>query len=82
MQKFIEAHPVFAAKARMEKWKLKKKIHTHTHTQDKQKEMNFRLPTCPMNFTWCNFDGKCIRVVHPADKIFVGLWYNGRKALW
>lgn len=59
-----------------------KKKNTHTHTQDKQKEMNFRLPTCPMNFTWCNFDGKCIRVVHPADKIFVGLWYNGRKALW
>lgn len=83
MQEFIEAHPVFAAKARMEKWKLKKNYtHRHTHTRDKQKEMNFGVPTCPMNFTWCNFDGKCIRVVHPADKIFAGLWYNGRKALW
>lgn len=30
MQKFIEAHPVFAAKAWTEKWKLKKKMHTHT----------------------------------------------------
>lgn len=78
MQKFIEAHPVFAAKAWMEKWKLKK----NTHTQSTNKEMNFWVPTSPMNFTWCNFDGKCIRVVHPADKIFVGLWYNGRKALW
>lgn len=29
MQKFIEAHPVFAAKAWMEKWKLKKNTHTH-----------------------------------------------------
>lgn len=78
MQKFIEAHPVFAAKAWMEKWKLKK----NTHTQSTNKEMNFWVPMSPTNFTWCNFDGKCIRVVHPADKIFVGLWYNGRKALW
>lgn len=35
-----------------------------------------------MYFTWYYFDGKCIRVVHPADSIFGGLWYNGRKALW
>lgn len=79
MQKFIEAHPVFAAKAWMEKWKLKKK-NAHTHT--KMKEMNFWVPTSPMYFTWYNFDGKCIRVVHPVDIIFGGLWYNGRKALW
>lgn len=37
MQKFIEAHPVFAAKAWMEKWKLKKNTHTHSTN----KEMNF-----------------------------------------
>lgn len=34
---FIEAHPVFAAKARMEKWKLKKKC-TRTHTQKTNKK--------------------------------------------
>lgn len=43
MQKFIEAHPVFAAKAWMEKWKLKKKMHTHT----KMKEMNFEFQRAP-----------------------------------
>lgn len=36
MQEFIEAHPVFAAKARMEKWKLKKITHTDTHTHTRQ----------------------------------------------
>lgn len=41
MQTFIEAHPVFAAKALMEKWKLKKKC-THTHKK-KKKEMNFEF---------------------------------------
>lgn len=78
MQKFIEAHPVFAAKTWMEEWKWKKNC---THTQ-KMKEMNFWVPRNPMDFAWSNFGGKCIRVVHPVDNIFGGLWYNGRKALW
>lgn len=45
MQTFIEAHPVFAAKALMEKWKLKKKM--HTHAQKKKKEMNFEFQWAP-----------------------------------
>lgn len=64
-------------------WKngsLKKKMHTDTHTQKKRDELC--APTSPMYFAWYNFDGKCIRVVHPVDNIFGGLWYNGRKALW
>jgi len=43
MQKFTEAHPVFAAKAWPEKWKKKKK-RTHTH---KMKEMNFEFQRAP-----------------------------------
>lgn len=54
----------------------------HTHAQKKKKRDELWVPMSPMYFTWYNFDGKCIRVVHPVDNIFGGLWYNGRKALW
>lgn len=39
MQKFIEAHPVFAAKAWMEKNESKKTKCTHTHTQRERDEL-------------------------------------------
>ena len=60
--------------------KMEEKKKTHTHTQNERDEL--WVPTSPMYFAWYNFDGKCIRVVHPVDNIFGGLWYNGRKALW
>lgn len=63
MQTFIEAHPVLAAKAWMEKMKEK---NAHTHRKKERDEL--WVPMSPTYFAWYNFDGKCIRVVHPAHK--------------